>query len=106
MQRMNLNLEYHRDAYCPICTCDLLQESTRFIWGIAICTPCSTRVTMGQMCAICEALIQALKSGDVSTSKGLTFWTPKLATRPRMSLTLYPIRRRHEDEPVPPIPSR
>lgn len=66
-----------RNPSCPICTCDLIPDTTRVRWGIMLCSLCDQNVTDIQMRAVVRMLKNRTENGDVSSAMGITAWTPK-----------------------------
>lgn len=86
MNHLTLTIRLNRDAYCPICCSDLLGDTTRVRWGIALCAICYRSVTYRMLWKLCELMASQEHIADVSISQGIIFWAPRSPARPNRPL--------------------
>jgi hypothetical protein len=86
MSRWTMMVEIQAEPYCPSCCCDLLSDTTKYRWGVAVCSVCYIHTTYDQMEEIIRILNVVDTNRHVSISKGLLLWAPQGPVKPKSSL--------------------
>jgi len=86
MERWTTMIEISAAPLCPMCASDLMCDTVRFRWGIAICPRCVAISKPGQLERIARAMSRSEDSRHVSCWNGLLFWTPRAPRQPRISV--------------------